>query len=119
MGNQIFVTNMNGVDPKGVIDPKVAFTHEDRYDGEDFVFPPGERVLISAEAATHMFGRNLVDKTDTLLRLGWANKYDPKSKNMVEDKDGVKRLAAFVFEEAVMVAKSSPLARALEKSAAA
>jgi hypothetical protein len=80
--------------------------HEDRYDGEDFVFPPGERVLLSEDAARHMFGKGLVDKTDTLLRLGWANKIDPVKKVYVENTEGVKRLANFVFEEAVMMPKS-------------
>ena len=91
----IFVTNTN------------KFTHEDRYDGEDYIFPTGEKVYIPKAAATHLFGWNLKDKTDALVRLGWAMKYDPAAKNYVEDKEGVQKLAGFVFEEAMIVAKSS------------
>lgn len=95
MGNQIFVTNTND------------FDHVDRYDGEEYVFPPKERVMIPFEAAVHLFGHNLVDKTDTLVRLGWAQRYDPDKKQFVEDPNGVKKLARFIFDEAVMVSKSS------------
>ena len=102
----VFVTNTNEA------------LYADRYDGEDFVFPPGERVMIPTDAATHIFGFNLVDKTETLVRAGKAMKVDPVTKQYVEDPDGVKWLARFIFDEAVMVAKSS-LARALEAPAAA
>jgi len=93
--NSVFVTNTN------------KEPHSDRYDGEDFVFPPGEAVLIPREAAVHMLGYQLVDKTDTLVRLGWAMKYDPVTKTQIENADGVKRLAHFVFEEAVMTPRSA------------
>jgi hypothetical protein len=96
MGNDsVFVTNTN------------SFEHVDRFDGEEFVFPPGVRVLVPIAAATHMLGYNLVDKSDILSRLGWAMKYDPETKKVGDDPEGVKRLAGFVFDEAVMVAKSS------------
>jgi hypothetical protein len=95
MGNQVFVTNQN------------KEVHSDRYDSEEYVFPPGEAVLVPIEAAVHMLGYRLVDKTDTLVRLGWAMKYDPVAKTYVEDVVGVKRLAHFVFEEAVMTPKSA------------
>lgn len=104
--DQVFVTNTN------------EDVHEDRYDGEAFVFPPGERVLVPVEAAIHMLGFNLVDKTDTLVRLGWATIYDPKTKNWAENPQGAQRLGRFVFDKAVMVSESS-LARALEKPVAA
>jgi hypothetical protein len=91
MGKMIFVTNTN------------SFHHTDRYDGEDYEFPPGEKVAISEEAATHMFGRNLIDKTSTLQRLGWAMKYDPKTKNFEDNLEGAQQLARFVFTEAVLV----------------
>jgi hypothetical protein len=93
--DSVFVTNRN------------EEVHADRYDGADYVFPPGERVLVPSNAATHMLGYNLVDKTDTLVRLGWAMRYDPAVKNYAENPDGVKRLARFVFEEAVMQPKSA------------
>ena len=95
MSNQIFVTNTND------------FDHEDAFDGEAYVFPQGERVLIPYDAAVHMFGHNLKDKSETLIRLGWAMRYDATKKQFVEDTDGVKKLASFVFDEAVMVSKSS------------
>jgi hypothetical protein len=94
MLNQVFVTNKN------------ALPHEDRYNGEDYVFPPGEAVLVPAEAAAHMFGYGLADKTDVLTRLGWAMKYDKDQKKYVEDTEGVGKLARFVFEEAVIKPKS-------------
>jgi hypothetical protein len=95
MGSQIFVTNTN------------KFDHIDSYDGEQYVFPEGERVLIPEDAAVHFFGRNLKDKSETLVRLGWAMKYDTTKKQFVEDTEGVQKLARFVFDEAVMVSKSS------------
>jgi hypothetical protein len=87
----IFVTNRND------------FFHADRFDGVDYAFPPQEKVAVSVEAATHMLGFNVKDKTDTLVRLGWASKYDTVAKRTVEDPDGVKKLARFVFTRAVMV----------------
>jgi hypothetical protein len=96
-----------------------AFNHEDRYDGEDYVFPEGERVLIPEEAAVHLFGYNVKDKSETLVRLGWAMKYDADKKMFVEDSEGVRKLANFVFEEAVMVSKSSLERKLAEKAAPA
>jgi hypothetical protein len=104
---KIYVTNTND------------FDHVDSYDGEEYVFPRGERVLISDEAAVHFFGHNLVDKSDALIRLGWAMKYDPVQKTFVENTDGVKKLARFVFDEAVMVSKSSLEQRLAETAKAA
>ena len=95
MGTQVFVTNKNDE------------THVDRFNGEEYVFPPGEAVLIPVDAAIHLFGYGLKDKTDTLVRLGWANKLDPVKKIFVEDPTGVTKLAAFVFEEAVTRPASS------------
>jgi|SRR5208282_3191604 len=91
----IFVINTN------------AEPHQDRYDGEEYVFPPKEPILVPKEAATHMFGWNMKDKTDTLVRLGWATRYDPVLKNFVENPEGVKRLAGFLFDEVATVQKSS------------
>ena len=89
----LFVTNKND------------FTHEDRYAGQDYLFPPGEKVLISEQAATHMFGFNRVDKTDTLARLGWANpRFDRMLPNGQPDTSwGAKQLAKFVFTRAQVV----------------
>jgi hypothetical protein len=79
---EVFVTNNN------------AFHHTDMYDGREFLFPMGEKVLVPQRAATHMLGFGLADKSDTLTRLGWAN---------MENDEGVKRLARFVFTQAVTV----------------
>jgi hypothetical protein len=106
MGNQIFVTNNND------------FDHVDAYDGEEYLFPQGERVLIPEEAAVHFFGRNLKDKTETLVRLGWAQVYDKDKKQFVENPEGVKKLSRFVFDEAVMVSKSSLERKLAEKATA-
>lgn len=103
----IFVTNHN------------PDTHTDAYDGVEYVFPPGERVMIDTDAATHMLGYNLRDKTETLIRVGKAIKYDPVTKAYADDPEGVRWLANFMIEKAVMVPEKSSLARALEKPAPA
>jgi hypothetical protein len=81
------------------------FHHEDLYDGVLYQFPPGQKVAITEEAARHMFGFRLPDKTEILTRLGWAMKYDEKQRTFAENPDGVKKLKNFVFSEAVMVEK--------------
>ena len=88
--SSVYVTNKND------------FLHQDRYDGEDYFFPPGETVLLPVDAAVHLFGYGLKDKTEVLVRLGWAMRYDTTAKNYVEDETGVQRLAGFVFEQAVL-----------------
>lgn len=42
-----------------------------RYDGQDYVFKPGVTVALPDEAATHIFGYGLDDKSRALIRLGW------------------------------------------------
>lgn len=81
-------------------------THTDRYDGEDYLFHPGERTLVPEDAACHMLGYRLLDKTETLVRLGKAMKYDPQLRNYGENPEGVRWLANFRFEEAVMTPRS-------------
>lgn len=78
--NEIFVTNHND------------FDHQDRFDGEDFFFPKGERVTVPVIAAEHMFGLGRQDKTENLIRCGWGN-----------DSGGVAKLANFVFTQGIMV----------------
>ena len=90
------------------------FTHEDSYDGQLYSFPPEEPVLVPCDAARHMLGWDEADKTDTLVRLGWANKYDAEKKNFVPNPDGLKKLTNFTFEEAVVQPKSA-LQRAIEE----
>ena len=88
---EIFVTNHND------------FHHSDQYAGVPYEFPPKERVAVSVDAAVHMFGFNLPDKNNVLNRLGWAWHYDAKAHNFVENPEGAKQLARFVFTKAVMV----------------
>ena len=88
---EIFVTNHN------------YFHHSDSFDGRHYDFPPKERVAVTVEAATHMFGFNLPDKTESLTRLGWATRFDSKLKQWADDPEGVKKLARFAFTKAVMV----------------
>lgn len=86
----IFVTNHN------------TFDHFDNYDGEEYHFPPGETVEVPDDAATHMLGYGRKDKTENLVRLGWANKLDAQ-KGWVKDEASVKKLANFTFEAGAFV----------------
>jgi hypothetical protein len=104
--DQIFVTNKN------------TFNHQDSYDGEVFDFPPNVQVMIPFNAALHMFAYQNPDKTEALLRLGWANKYDPAVKNYVEDPEGVRKLANFVFEEAEVRPRGSLVAELMAEEPA-
>lgn len=99
MHDIVFVVNKND------------FHHADAFDGIQYEFPPGEKVQVPVDAAVHMFGYGLADKTDTLVRLGWASRYNAVIKRMEEDPTGVRRLAKFVFTKAVMVedTAASPL----------
>ena len=56
----IFVRNNSGLD------------FADRYDGVDYDFPDGKLIGCPVEAATHIFGYGLEDKTANMIRLGWA-----------------------------------------------
>ena len=102
--SQIFVTNKND------------FIHEDKFNSEEFVFPPNEAVLVSIDAAVHMFGYGLEDQTDALVRLGWAMKPDPAGRGWIEDPEGIRKLAGFVFEEAEVRPRArAPLATRLDE----
>ena len=83
--SNIFVKNNN------------SFDHFDSFDGNDYHFPPGEEVEVDEEAAGHMLGYGRKDKTENLIRLGWANKLD-REKGWVKDEAGVKKLANFTFQ---------------------
>lgn len=84
----IFVTNKND------------FEHQDRYNGVDYFWNPGDKVAVPEEAAAHMFGYGRADKTENLVRLGW---------NWQED-EGVRKLAKFVFSQAQIVEAESKAA---------
>lgn len=63
-----------------------------RFDGEDYVFPFGKPVDIPIVAAAHIFGFGKKDKSQALLRLGWA-------KTSAEIDDGTERLKKISFGE--------------------
>ena len=42
-----------------------------RYAGKDYVFPVGQAITLPINAAQHIFGFKLADKTGALTRLGW------------------------------------------------
>lgn len=44
----------------------------DRFDGEEYVFPPGKFVQVPIEAAKLIFGYSEPDKLRAIRRLGWA-----------------------------------------------
>lgn len=78
------------------------FDHFDSYDGTEYHFPPGEEVEMDDVAAMHMLGYGRKDKTENLIRLGWANKLD-REKGWVKNEAGVKKLANFTFQVGTFV----------------
>lgn len=42
-----------------------------RYDGKSYEFPPGKAVTVPSDAARHIFGLGLSDKTSIFVRHGW------------------------------------------------
>lgn len=89
--HEIFVTNHN------------REAHIDAFNGVEYIFPPDERVAVPVEAATHMLGFNLKDKTEVLSRLGWAFRVDGKTNQITDASlDGARKLAAFEFTKAVL-----------------
>lgn len=89
--DHIFVTNNN------------PFQHQDSFDGKLYIFPPGEKVAVPIIAAQHMFGFGNPDRTETLVRLGWANTYNQDTKQWDASVEGVKKLSKFTFTQAIMV----------------
>jgi hypothetical protein len=88
--SEIFVTNGND------------FVHTDAYDGVEYTFNTGEKVPVPRAAAEHMFGYGNANKTEALVRLGWANTFDEK-KGWVESPDGVAKLRRFRFTQGMFV----------------
>lgn len=84
--NEIFVTNTNN------------FVHTDSFDGVGYTFPPGEKVLMPIVAAKLFFGFGGADKTEALIRQGWANPLPGRDPD-----EGVRKLANFVFTQGVMM----------------
>ena len=83
------------------------FDFEGRYDGVDFLFPKDKPVFCEDEAAHHIFGIGLKDKTPILSRHGWAPLRADASYQT-----GMKILNAFKFEH-IEQKLDAPLARAL------
>jgi hypothetical protein len=46
--------------------------HNDRFDGKDYSFPAGESVVVPVDAAIHIFGMGMQDRSKKVIRLGWA-----------------------------------------------
>lgn len=84
--NEIFVTNNND------------FLHTDSFDGSHYAFPPGEKVLLPVVAARLFFGFGQADKTEALVRQGWANPVPGRDPD-----EGVRKLANFVFTQGMVV----------------
>lgn len=99
-----------------------AVRYVDRYDGKDFEFMPNEPVVMSEEAARHIFGYGDPDKTPYLARNG------KQTTTKLEGKGGVKEahdwLARFEFKELVVkfeerAVETIPFANTDDKEAAA
>lgn len=52
---------------------KNNFDFDGRYNGVDYRFPQGKTVAVPDDAAKHIFGVGLGDKTDVLVRHGWMS----------------------------------------------
>lgn len=72
-----------------------------RYDGKDYEFRPGKITAISEDAATHILGYGLEDKTRALIRLGWLQ-------NQTFYEEAVRRLDDFQFLAEAKVEWSDP-----------
>jgi hypothetical protein len=99
----VFVTNHN------------AEPYQDRYDGEEYIFQPEKPVAIPEEAAQLFFGYKEPDRTAALQRAGRSFHFNHERKQYEDDPSGVKWLANFSFEEAVLQ-PASALAQALKLS---
>lgn len=45
-----------------------------KYDGIEYVFAPGDSVVLTEDAAAHIFGLGASDKNEVLVRHGWLHK---------------------------------------------
>ena len=62
-----------------------------RFDGEKYVFPVRQKVTIPDNAARHIFGYGLADKTHIVVALGWSQRY-------TDLPQALRRLALFKFD---------------------
>lgn len=44
-----------------------------KYDGREYVFAPDQLTIIDADAARHIFGVGMANKTEVLTRHGWLS----------------------------------------------
>lgn len=73
------------------------FQLADRYDGQAYVFKVNEPLVLSHEAARHIFGYGLEDKAPALARQGWL-----RNANVDDDwglRAALDKLARFQFQE--------------------
>lgn len=89
-GSAVRVTNTGEEDLQG------------RYNGVDYNFEQDEPQVISHQAANHIFGYGMDDKTGALTRLGWVRSTD-------EYKLGMQRLGKIKFEEVVATFQTAPV----------
>ena len=59
-----------------------SFDFDARYDGVDYSFPSGAVTALPEDAARHIFGVGLADKTEMLVRHGWMTHTDQVAKAM-------------------------------------
>lgn len=72
----------------------------DRYDGKDYAFEPNEAVIMSEEAARHIFGYGDPDKVPYLSRIGKMTTTQVEGQGGL--KDAMKWLERFEFKEMVV-----------------
>jgi hypothetical protein len=73
---------MNGATQVEVTNTNTQWLIKDKFGGQEYKFPPGERVKVAAEVAEHIFGFGLDEKGrhQKFMRMGIANL--PKGKEM-------------------------------------
>lgn len=92
-GSAVQITN-NGTEPV-----------QGRFNGVDYDFDPGVPVIVSHQAASHIFAYGLPDKTSAFARLGWMQ-------HTGMQKEANRRMAEFKFEEVVARFSSQPVSDA-------
>ena len=50
-----------------------AESFKSKYNGIEYEFAPKSKIIISTDAARHIFGVGVADKTEVLTRHGWLN----------------------------------------------
>lgn len=71
-----------------------------RFDGEDFVFPFAQPVIVPRIVASHIFGFGVPDKRRILLGLGWMRTSD-------EEEGALEKLKQIRFEAVEMVGRAA------------